>query len=132
MVEWLSISDCTPQHPAHTRYHHCSFPTPPLFRPQPGQHTRELNPYWKDGGSGVPENKPPAASSTPPAPSAAGDGGLSWLRKAYDRCKQQAQDEGRSLEDVVADRYGVSVGESCGVSVDKIVRSVGESCEVSG
>ena len=76
---------------------------------QPGQHFRELNPYWKDGGAGVPEVKPAAAASTPPVPSAAGDGGLSWLRKALDRCKQQARDEARSLEDVAADRYGVSV-----------------------
>nr|KAG5705361.1 hypothetical protein BaRGS_011133 [Batillaria attramentaria] len=70
---------------------------------QPGQHSRELNPYWKGGGTGLPENKPTAAA-TPPV--AAGDGGLSWLRKAYDRCKQQAKDEGRSLEDIAAERYG--------------------------
>ena len=84
---------------------HDLYPTLPLS--QPDQHTRELNPYWKDGGSGVPEDKP-AAISVPQGPSAAGDAGLSWLRKAYDRCKQQALDEGRSLEDVAADRYGVS------------------------
>ncbi|KAK7495124.1 hypothetical protein BaRGS_00013534 [Batillaria attramentaria] len=78
-------------------------PTAANLLEQPGQHSRELNPYWKGGGTGLPENKPTAAA-TPPV--AAGDGGLSWLRKAYDRCKQQAKDEGRSLEDIAAERYG--------------------------
>ena len=30
-----------------------------------------------------------------------------WLKKAYQRAKQQAQEEGRSLEEIVAHRYGV-------------------------
>ncbi|KAL8625360.1 hypothetical protein ACOMHN_044503 [Nucella lapillus] len=75
---------------------------------QPGQHTRELNPYWKEGGTGLPEKRP--AQTTDPlssaSPSMAGDGGLSWLRKAQERCQQQAKEEGRSLEDVAAERYG--------------------------
>lgn len=36
------------------------------------------------------------------------DGGLSWLRKSYQRMKEQAEREQRSLGDVVAERYGVS------------------------
>ncbi|KAL8573036.1 hypothetical protein ACOMHN_010466 [Nucella lapillus] len=68
---------------------------------QPGQHTRELNPYWKEGGTGLPENRPAQTDS----PSMSGDGGLSWLRKAHERCQQQAKEEGRSLEDVAAERY---------------------------
>ena len=36
------------------------------------------------------------------------DGGLSWLRKNYQRMKEQAEREQRSLDDVVAERYGVS------------------------
>lgn len=35
------------------------------------------------------------------------DGGLSWLRKNYQRMKEQAEREQRSLNDVVAERYGV-------------------------
>lgn len=35
------------------------------------------------------------------------DGGLSWLRKSYQRMKEQAEREKRSLDDVVAERYGV-------------------------
>ncbi|KAK0042497.1 CWF19-like protein 2 [Biomphalaria pfeifferi] len=79
---------------------------------QPGQHARELNPYWKDGGSGLPSvtqnektvKKP--ENLLPLGHSAAGDGGLAWLRQALVRCKQQAVDEGRSLEEVAAERWG--------------------------
>lgn len=35
------------------------------------------------------------------------DGGLSWLRKSYQRMKEQAEREQRSLHDMVAERYGV-------------------------
>jgi hypothetical protein len=76
---------------------------------QPGQHARELNPYWKDGGTGVPDAAPSHTPSPSPSTPAfiSGDGGLSWLLKALDRCKQQALDENKSLEEVAAERYGV-------------------------
>lgn len=32
----------------------------------------------------------------------------SWLKKAYQRAKEEAEEEGKSLADVVAKRYGVS------------------------
>ena len=38
-------------------------------------------------------------------------GNRAWFRRAYDRAKQQAEDEGRSLEDVAAERWGVSIDE---------------------
>ncbi|KAL1260281.1 hypothetical protein QQF64_008108 [Cirrhinus molitorella] len=69
-----------------------------------GLHRLELNPYWKDGGSGLP---PEDTSST--AVKKAGvvnDGGVGWLRKSYQRMKEQADREQRSLESVVAERYG--------------------------
>ncbi|KAG1932697.1 CWF19-like protein 2 [Pimephales promelas] len=71
---------------------------------QAGLHKLELNPYWKDGGSGLP---PEATSRT--AVRKAGvvnDGGVSWLRKSYQRMKEQADREQRSVESVVAERYG--------------------------
>ena len=41
-------------------------------------------------------------------------GNRAWFRRAYDRAKQQAEDEGRSLEDVAAERWGVSIfGRIC-------------------
>lgn len=74
---------------------------------QPGMHERELNPYWKDGGIGLPEEatKKEKKESTE-VQTLSGDGGLSWMRKSYQRCVQQAEEEGRSLEDVAAERYG--------------------------
>ena len=36
-----------------------------------------------------------------------GDGGLSWLKQALRRCEQQVEEEGRSLDEVAAERYGV-------------------------
>ncbi|BFZ07461.1 hypothetical protein BsWGS_10500 [Bradybaena similaris] len=73
---------------------------------EPGRNAKELNPYWKDGGTGLPEENPDKLKRVSLSATAAGDAGLSWLRKAYDRCKQQALDEGRSLEEVAAERWG--------------------------
>uniref|UniRef100_A0A1A8CUX5 CWF19-like 2, cell cycle control n=1 Tax=Nothobranchius kadleci TaxID=1051664 RepID=A0A1A8CUX5_NOTKA len=71
---------------------------------QAGLHKLELNPYWKDGGTGLPpeENVQTAVKKGP----VVNDGGLSWLRKNYQRMKEQAEREQRSLSDVVAERYG--------------------------
>ncbi|XP_055970982.1 CWF19-like protein 2 isoform X2 [Sorex fumeus] len=65
---------------------------------------RELNPYWKDGGTGL----PPEDSGGPSAMkvSVVEDGGLSWLRKSYQRMKEQAEKQNRNFEDIVAERYG--------------------------
>ncbi|XP_036048524.1 CWF19-like protein 2 isoform X2 [Onychomys torridus] len=64
---------------------------------------RELNPYWKDGGTGLPsENCVPAVTKA----SGVEDGGLSWLRKSYQRMKEQAQKENRNFEDIVVEKYG--------------------------
>uniref|UniRef100_A0A4W6BKF3 CWF19-like protein 2 n=1 Tax=Lates calcarifer TaxID=8187 RepID=A0A4W6BKF3_LATCA len=72
---------------------------------QAGLHKLELNPYWKDGGTGLPpEEMAGTAAKKGPV---VNDGGLSWLRKSYQRMKEQAEREKRSLDDVVAERYGV-------------------------
>ena len=78
-----------------------------FFYLQPGQHARELNPYWKEGGCGLPQNKSTVKSAA--AVSVAGDGGLTWVRKAVDRCLEQARETGQSVEEIAADRYGVRV-----------------------
>ncbi|XP_031202284.1 CWF19-like protein 2 [Mastomys coucha] len=64
---------------------------------------RELNPYWKDGGTGLPSENCilPVAKAT-----GVEDGGLSWLRKSCQRMKEQAQKENRNFEDIVAEKYG--------------------------
>ncbi|XP_051011824.1 CWF19-like protein 2 [Acomys russatus] len=64
---------------------------------------RELNPYWKDGGTGL-----PSENCTPTVTKAVGveDGGLSWLRKSCQRMKERAKKENRNYEDIVAEKYG--------------------------
>lgn len=82
-----------------------------LFCHQPGQHERELNPYWKEGGSGLPEEEPSKKKKLTPVSVdiVAGDGGAEWWQRAYQRCVEQAKEQGKTLEEVAADRYGVSV-----------------------
>ncbi|XP_046566167.1 CWF19-like protein 2 [Haliotis rubra] len=65
----------------------------------------ELNPYWQNGGTGLPEENP-SKSKAKSNHSGVGDGGLSWLLKSFERCKQQAAEEGRSLEEMAAERWG--------------------------
>jgi hypothetical protein len=74
---------------------------------QPGTHEKELNPYWKDGGTGLPEEQ--KKSTGKPASAGVGDAGLSWLKKSYQRCVEQAKEEGRPLEELAAERWGVSI-----------------------
>nr|XP_019944229.1 PREDICTED: CWF19-like protein 2 [Paralichthys olivaceus] len=71
---------------------------------QAGLHKLELNPYWKNGGTGMPPGV--TAGTAVKKGSVVNDGGLSWLRKSYQRMKEQAEREQRSVNDVVAERYG--------------------------
>ncbi|XP_051464783.1 CWF19-like protein 2 isoform X2 [Apus apus] len=65
---------------------------------------RELNPFWKDGGTGLPPEKDEATSVK--KVTVVEDAGLSWLRKSYQRMKEQAEREKRNIEEIVAERYG--------------------------
>ncbi|XP_054380962.1 CWF19-like protein 2 isoform X3 [Pongo abelii] len=65
---------------------------------------RELNPYWKDGGTGLPPENCSVSSIT--KVSVVEDDGLSWIRKSYLRMKEQAEKQNRNFEDIVAERYG--------------------------
>lgn len=62
-----------------------------------GQSNRELNPYWKNGGSGLPEEKSIRTEQIMDA---------KWLRKSLQRAKEQAERENRSLEEIAAERWG--------------------------
>ncbi|XP_064482184.1 CWF19-like protein 2 isoform X2 [Ornithodoros turicata] len=70
----------------------------------PGTHERELNPYWKEGGTGLPQEEQPKELGL--TQSNIGDGGLKWLRRAYRRIQEQAEEEGRPVEEIAAQRYG--------------------------
>ncbi|XP_073518291.1 CWF19-like protein 2 isoform X2 [Phyllobates terribilis] len=65
---------------------------------------RELNPFWKDGGSGLPPEEGDVTSVK--KVQLVADGGLSWLQKSLQRMQEQSAREKRSLEDIVAERYG--------------------------
>ncbi|XP_044142956.1 CWF19-like protein 2 [Bufo gargarizans] len=65
---------------------------------------RELNPFWKDGGTGLPPEEGDVTSDKKVQMVA--DGGLSWLKKSLQRMKEQSEREKRSLEAIVAERYG--------------------------
>lgn len=73
---------------------------------QPGQSAQELNPFWRDGGSGLPQA--PESEELHLPQKAVGDQGVGWLRKALQRVHEQAAETGRSEEDVAAERWGVS------------------------
>ena len=62
-----------------------------------GQTNKELNPYWKNGGTGLPEEN--SAKAEPVMD-------VNWLRKSLQRAKEQAMSEGRSLEEIAAERWG--------------------------
>ena len=89
---------------------------------------RELNPHWSNGGDGF---KPTPGIDTPEgeaiypktnalltagASGGVGDGGASWRLKALRRAKERAAEEGKSLSEVVSDRWG---------SVSDLVDSIG-------
>lgn len=101
---------------------------------EPGQHERELNPYWKEGGTGLPEEEPHKKKKVAPVSVdiAAGDGGAEWWQRAYQRCVEQSKEQGKTLEEVAADRYGSLKNLEAMVSAatkneKKLKKSVGHS-----
>lgn len=62
-----------------------------------GQTDKELNPYWKNDGNGLPKEN--LIKEQPVID-------VNWLRKSFQRAKEQAINENRSLADVAAERWG--------------------------
>ena len=78
-------------------------PTPPhLLFFVAGNQDRELNPFYKEGGTGLPPEEVAAARAAGLGvghtlrPAAVGDGGASWRLKALQRARQQAEQEVRA------------------------------------
>ncbi|BHF58545.1 hypothetical protein SprV_0100149700 [Sparganum proliferum] len=59
----------------------------------------ELNPYWADGGTGLPEDR---STTTKPVLTSANE---SWLRRAYERAQEEAQSTGRPLRSILLGRW---------------------------
>ncbi|OAD57637.1 CWF19-like protein 2 [Eufriesea mexicana] len=66
---------------------------------QLGQSDRELNPYWKNGGNGLPEENSTKTKQTMD---------INWLKKGLQRAKEQAESQNRNLEEIVIERWGHS------------------------
>lgn len=81
------------------------------------QESRELNPYMKKEGKGLPEEDVQVDSLSLPT-SSVGDGGYSWLKKAYQRIQEQSEEEGRSMEEIAVERWG---------SLDKLLSMLDEA-----
>ncbi|KAJ3032965.1 hypothetical protein HK097_005015, partial [Rhizophlyctis rosea] len=70
---------------------------------------RELNPYFKDGGSGHPPSDQPTETVTSAPPSRSyqfGDNGANWRMMKLKRVYETAEAEKRSVDDVALERYG--------------------------
>lgn len=70
---------------------------------KPGSHARELNPFFKDGGTGLPDEE--KKELTVSGSSLVGLD-AAWLRKALQRAEEQAKTEGKPLEEIAAQRWG--------------------------
>lgn len=87
-----------------------SSPTTQVHEDKPGQHHKELNPYWKDGGSGLPDV---------PTQTRTNMEGRSWILRSYKRALEKVGKDGKTFEEIAQKQWG---------SVDKIhslLRSVG-------
>lgn len=86
----------------------------------PGQSNKELNPYWKDGGNGLPQS-----SKTVDNPQILD---ANWLKKSLQRAKEQALRDGKSLEEVAAERWGsLEIIQSMIIKAEE-VSNTGQTC----
>nr|XP_039256912.1 CWF19-like protein 2 [Styela clava] len=66
-----------------------------------GQHPKELNPYWKEGGEGLPPEKMEKLSKN-----TSNKISKDWLLKSLKRMNEQAEEQGRTVQSIAAERYG--------------------------
>ena len=69
-----------------------------------GRSTMEMNPFWKEGGDGLPPEM------TKKRKFEFGDAGSAWRMLKLRKTKEIAEEEGRRVEDVAMERYG-SLGD---------------------
>eukprot|EP00736_Rhodelphis_marinus_P006306 Rmarinus@m.18299 len=73
---------------------------------RPNAHLNELNPYWKNGGTGLPEEDDSSKVATyEPVKSVVGDGGRSWRAKLLRRAQETAKSDGKDVNEFLAERF---------------------------
>ncbi|XP_063981765.1 CWF19-like protein 2 [Diachasmimorpha longicaudata] len=93
--EWMNLSgafDCAPREKK-TKNEQVNKET--CILDKPGQSSRELNPHWRHGGTGLPDEDKKSKVTNP-----------EWLKKSLQRAEEQAEEEGRSLEEIAEERWG--------------------------
>ncbi|CAH8855207.1 unnamed protein product [Trichobilharzia szidati] len=73
----------------------------------------ELNPYFKDGGSGLPTNERASKSILSKE-------NHSWLHKSFNRCVETSKETGVNLRDILLQRWDAN-------TVDDMLRTFGDS-----
>ena len=67
---------------------------------KPGQHPKELNPYWKGGGTGLPSECHGSSSATGKLE------GRSWMLRMYKRALEQAEQRNVPFEEIAEKQWG--------------------------
>ncbi|XP_047737888.1 CWF19-like protein 2 [Hyalella azteca] len=76
---------------------------------KPGSHALELNPYFREGGSGLPQDAPSGGEDGTlgrRAPKLGFGASVAWLKKAFQRATEEAREAGLSIEEVAEKRWG--------------------------
>ncbi|PNF29389.1 hypothetical protein B7P43_G07054 [Cryptotermes secundus] len=80
-----------------------------------GQSDRELNPYWRDGGTGLPPERKDAEQVSKEARTlpvkSAGHQGVDWLHQTLEHSKEQTAKEGRSVGEIAMEQKGTLAKE---------------------
>lgn len=84
----------------------------------------ELNPYLRSGDGLPPADQRTNESQIPKMVSTVGDGGASWRMKALKRAQSQASGDGKTLSDVVSERWGSVTDLTRGISENKTAHAM--------
>ncbi|VDP88405.1 unnamed protein product [Echinostoma caproni] len=87
----------------------------------------ELNPYWNDGGSGIPEGENASQGLT--AKSTLTDENEAWLYKSYKRCLEQAKEQKVPVRQLLLERWNEATVADMLFQTREINRMIAEAPE---